>query len=91
MDDLVFVERDLQQFVDGLAVAEAITAGTVEAFLGAASGRTRGGDPTADFRFSGVVEVIAASDMDATATAKGVAVSGGSLRQCPPARSTGSN
>jgi hypothetical protein len=24
MDDLVFVERDLQQFVDGLAVAEAI-------------------------------------------------------------------
>ena len=60
-----------------VAIAEAIAGGTVEAFLGAASGRIRGGDPTADLRFSGAVDVIAASDMDATATIVGHAVSGG--------------
>jgi hypothetical protein len=60
----------------GVAVAEAVTGGTVEAFLGAASGRTRGGSPGAQLVISGAVDVTAASDMDATATAQGTSVGG---------------
>ena len=40
------------------------------------SGRTRGGDPGADVVISGAINVTAASDMDATATAQGTSVGG---------------
>ena len=59
-----------------VAVSEAITAGVVEAFIGAASGRTRGGNPAANIELGGALDVIAASDMDATATANGAGVGG---------------
>ena len=49
-----------------IAVAEAVAA-TVEAYIGAGVGRIGGGDPSADIVITGDVDVIAASDVDASA------------------------
>ena len=63
-----------------IIVAEAVVEGTVEAFVGAAAGRTAGGDPDAVIAVDTTVTVTAASDIDADAeldadTAGAVAVS----------------
>jgi hypothetical protein len=67
----------------GLLAAGAIvrvqseTRGAVEAFVGAATGRTRGGLTTAVLDVAGDIVITAASDMDSRSTAKTVSVSVG--------------
>ena len=60
-----------------IVVADAIVTGTVEAFLGAASGRTRGGVVGAEIVLDNEAEFTAASDMDATATLESTSVAAG--------------
>lgn len=67
-----------------VVVADAIVTGEVEAFLGAASGRTRGGLPGAQIVLSGEAEVTAASDLDATATLESTAVGSVSINVLIP-------
>ena len=59
------------------ANAEASVDGTVEAFIGAPAGRTRGGLIGAVLDISGPVRVGALSDIDATATADGTGAAAG--------------
>ena len=57
--------------------ADALLSGGVEAFLGAADGRTPGGMPGASLTIGSPVTVLAYSDMDATASADGTGASVG--------------
>ena len=59
------------------ANADAQSTGVVEAFIGAANGRTRGGLPTALLDINGVIDVDAASDIDAVARADGAGAAAG--------------
>jgi hypothetical protein len=59
------------------ANADATVSGVVEAFVGAASGRTRGGLSNAKLDISGVIDVDAASDIDAVAWADGTGAAAG--------------
>lgn len=62
-----------------LVIAEAITNGAVEAFIGAPVYRVAGGNPNAKIAVTNGVTIIAASDIDATSTVDAVAVAAISL------------